>query len=87
MKCDIIRVPVPGVLLDGYEEDIHRLLVNAICGIDPSYLQMQFLEKKELGYFTGGMSDRWTYDESKVRLLSIDELIKVYTYLTEGEVK
>lgn len=58
-------------------------LIAMVMGKDPGYTFLDEELVKRGGYFTGGFSDRWTWEKHKLELLSEEELVELYKMLKE----
>ena len=59
-------------------------VIRMIKGIAPNYSAMTRAPVKNLGSYTGGFSDTWNWDHSKLENLTIKELLGVYTTCKES---
>lgn len=58
-----------------------QMLIDAIRGREPSYEQMDHPLCKANGDYSGGFSDRWTWDRYKLMALTEDTLVQLYRHL------
>lgn len=53
-------------------------ICNMLAGVEPSYEQMGRIEKLGLGYYVGGFSDQWHWNETSFEDFSDEELLEIY---------
>lgn len=53
-------------------------ICNMLSGVEPSYEQMGRIEKLGLGYYVGGFSDQWHWNETSFEDFSDEELLEIY---------
>lgn len=58
-----------------------QMLIDVIRGREPSYEQMDHPLCKANGDYSGGFSDRWTWDRYKLMALTEDTLVQLYRHL------
>ena len=56
-------------------------LVALVSGMNPTYDQIDRLQKRKLGDYTGGFADKWTWDRFSLKELSEQDLYNLYLQL------
>jgi hypothetical protein len=51
---------------------------NMVYGISPAYIAFDHELVKKCGSFCGGFVEEWSWNKSEIRMLSLDELVKLY---------
>lgn len=58
-----------------------QMLIDAIRGREPSYEQMEHPLCKTAGNYSGGFSDRWSWNKYELVKLTEEQLFNLYAYL------
>jgi hypothetical protein len=51
---------------------------NMVYGISPAYIAFDHELVKKCGSFCGGFVEKWSWNKSEIKMLSLDELVKLY---------
>lgn len=56
-------------------------ICNMLSGVEPSYEEMDRLERIGLGYYVGGFNDEWHWNGTRFADFSDEQLLEIYKSL------